>query len=91
MPASMFREDINVVGVPLTAIANATYTDARQRSSSRTSSIVGALSVLLDIDHRRSSGVRRASFKGKESSWIPTSRRSSSARLGDAATSRPMR
>ena len=25
MPASMFREDINIVGVPLTAITNATY------------------------------------------------------------------
>ena len=28
MPSSMFRDDINVVGVPLTAITNATYTDA---------------------------------------------------------------
>ena len=31
MPASMFRDDINVIGVPLTAITNATYSDARQR------------------------------------------------------------
>jgi 2-oxoglutarate/2-oxoacid ferredoxin oxidoreductase subunit alpha len=31
MPSSMFRDDINIIGVPLTAITNATYSDARQR------------------------------------------------------------
>jgi len=31
MPSSAFRDDITVVGVPLTAITNATYSDARQR------------------------------------------------------------
>ena len=31
MPTSKFRGDINVIGVPLTAITNSTYTDPRQR------------------------------------------------------------
>jgi 2-oxoglutarate ferredoxin oxidoreductase subunit alpha len=50
MPSSMFRVDINIVGVPLTAITNATYTDARQRQLFRNIIYVGALSILLDID-----------------------------------------
>src|SRR5437870_9420850 len=33
MPSSKFRADISVIGVPLTAIANSTYTDPRQRRS----------------------------------------------------------
>ena len=31
MPLSKFRSDINVIGVPLTAICNREYTDPRQR------------------------------------------------------------
>jgi len=31
LPAARFREDINVIGVPLTAICNREYTDPRQR------------------------------------------------------------
>ena len=31
MPASKFRADITVIGVPLTAITNSTYSDPRQR------------------------------------------------------------
>ena len=31
MPTSKFRPDITVIGVPLTAITNSTYTDPRQR------------------------------------------------------------
>src|SRR5215212_10545776 len=31
MPSSRFRADISVIGVPLTAITNSTYTDPRQR------------------------------------------------------------
>jgi len=53
MPSSMFREDINVIGVPLTAITNATYSDARQRQLFKNIIYVGALSVLLDMDEAR--------------------------------------
>src|SRR6058998_2444756 len=31
LPPSKFRDDINVIGMPLTAICNREYTDARQR------------------------------------------------------------
>ncbi len=45
-----FRADINVVGVPLTAICNAAYTDPRQRQLFKNIIYVGALSALIDID-----------------------------------------
>ena len=47
---SAFREDLTVIGVPLTAICNATYSDPRQRQLFKNIIYVGALSVLLDID-----------------------------------------
>ena len=62
----MFREDINVVGVPLTAITNATYTDARQRQLFKNIIYVGALSVLLDIDPEEIKRLFGEQFKGKE-------------------------
>ncbi|MBV9687654.1 MAG: 2-oxoacid:acceptor oxidoreductase family protein, partial [Alphaproteobacteria bacterium] len=31
LPPSRFRDDINIIGAPLTAICNSEYTDARQR------------------------------------------------------------
>ncbi|MBL0897470.1 MAG: 2-oxoacid:acceptor oxidoreductase subunit alpha [Reyranella sp.] len=66
MPSSMFREDINVVGVPLTAITNATYSDARQRQLFKNIIYVGALSVLLDIDETKIQALFAEQFKGKE-------------------------
>ena len=66
MPSSMFREDINIVGVPLTAITNATYTDARQRQLFKNIIYVGALSVLLDIDENEIKRLFGEQFKGKE-------------------------
>jgi 2-oxoglutarate/2-oxoacid ferredoxin oxidoreductase subunit alpha len=50
MPRSKFRDDISVVGVPLTQICNATYDDPRQRQLFKNIMYVGALSALLDID-----------------------------------------
>jgi 2-oxoglutarate ferredoxin oxidoreductase subunit alpha len=50
MPASRFREDVHVIGVPLTEICNAAYTDPRQRQLFKNIVYVGALSVLLDMD-----------------------------------------
>ncbi|WP_439610893.1 2-oxoacid:acceptor oxidoreductase subunit alpha [Reyranella sp.] len=66
MPSSMFREDINVIGVPLTAITNATYSDARQRQLFKNIIYVGALSVLLDIDEKEIQRLFGEQFKGKE-------------------------
>ena len=50
MPASKFREDITVIGVPLTAITNSKYTDPRQRQLFKNIIYLGALSALLDMD-----------------------------------------
>ncbi|HLB16878.1 MAG TPA: 2-oxoacid:acceptor oxidoreductase family protein, partial [Burkholderiales bacterium] len=50
LPKSKFRDDINVIGMPLTAICNDTYTDPRQRQLFKNIIYVGALSALLDID-----------------------------------------
>src|SRR6202007_1023273 len=50
LPPSKFRNDINVVGAPLTAICNREYTDARQRQLFKNIIYLGALSGLLDID-----------------------------------------
>ncbi len=66
MPASMFRPDINIVGVPLTAICNAAYTDARQRQLFKNIIYVGALSVLLDIDPKEIERLFGEQYKGKE-------------------------
>ena len=50
LPASRFRDDVHVIGVPLTEICNAAYTDPRQRQLFKNIVYVGALSVLLDIE-----------------------------------------
>ncbi|MBX3500746.1 MAG: 2-oxoacid:acceptor oxidoreductase subunit alpha [Alphaproteobacteria bacterium] len=66
MPVSAFRPDINLIGVPLTAITNATYTDARQRQLFKNIIYVGALSVLLDIDPKEITRLFGEQYKGKE-------------------------
>ncbi len=50
LPKSKFRDDITIIGVPLTQICNATYSDPRQRQLFKNIMYVGALSALLDID-----------------------------------------
>ena len=50
LPPSKFRSDINVIGVPLTEITNAEYTDSRQRQLFKNIIYLGSLSALLDMD-----------------------------------------
>lgn len=50
LPRSRFRDDITAIGVPLTEICNAHYSDPRQRQLFKNIMYVGALSALLDID-----------------------------------------
>jgi 2-oxoglutarate ferredoxin oxidoreductase subunit alpha len=66
MPKSKFRDDINVVGVPLTAITNSTYTDPRQRQLFKNIIYLGALSALLDIDPKVIEQLIGEQYKGKE-------------------------
>ena len=50
LPRSRFRDDVHVIGMPITQICNATYTDPRQRQIFKNIIYVGALSQLLGIE-----------------------------------------
>src|ERR1700722_499913 len=66
LPKSMFRDDIHVIGMPLTEICNATYTDARERQLFKNIIYVGALSALLDMDADEVAELIGEQYKGKE-------------------------
>lgn len=65
-PKSKFRDDVQLVGMPLTAISNATYSDPRQRQLFKNILYVGALSVLLGIDAAVIEQLLAEQYKGKE-------------------------
>jgi 2-oxoglutarate ferredoxin oxidoreductase subunit alpha len=65
-PSSKFRDDINLIGMPLTAICNRTYADARQRQLFKNIMYVGALSALLDIETAEIEKLFTEQYKGKE-------------------------
>ena len=66
MPSSKFRADITVIGVPLTAITNSTYTDPRQRQLFKNIIYLGALCALLDMDPKLIEQLIGEQYKGKE-------------------------
>ena len=66
MPPSRFRDDVQVIGVPLTEIANTAYADARQRQLFKNIIYVGALSALLDMDAVVFERLFAEQYKGKE-------------------------
>ena len=66
LPKSKFRDDINVIGIPLTEICNSTYTDPRQRQLFKNIIYVGALSALLEIDPAAIEKLFAEQYKGKE-------------------------
>jgi len=66
LPKSKFRDDINVIGMPLTEICNATYTDPRQRQLFKNIVYVGALSALIEIDPAEIEKLFSEQYKGKE-------------------------
>ncbi|MFT3897869.1 MAG: 2-oxoacid:acceptor oxidoreductase subunit alpha [Thermomonas sp.] len=66
LPKSKFRDDVNIIGVPLTEICNATYTDPRQRQLFKNIMYVGALSALLDLDVPAIEALVGEQYKGKE-------------------------
>jgi 2-oxoglutarate ferredoxin oxidoreductase subunit alpha len=71
LPKSKFREDINVIGLPLTEISNQAYTDARQRQLFKNIIYVGALSALLDIDPNEIAELIGEQYRGKEALLKP--------------------
>jgi len=66
MPPARFRDDVQVIGVPLTEIANEAYSDARQRQLFKNIIYVGALSMLLDVDAAVFERLFAEQYKGKE-------------------------
>jgi len=67
MPPSRFREDITTIGMPITALCNAQYTDARQRQLFKNIIYLGALASLLSIDPAEVEKLLGEQYKGKES------------------------
>jgi 2-oxoglutarate/2-oxoacid ferredoxin oxidoreductase subunit alpha len=66
IPPAKFRDDIHLIGMPLTQICNDAYTDVRQRQLFKNIIYVGALSALLDIDAAEIEKLFGEQFKGKE-------------------------
>jgi 2-oxoglutarate ferredoxin oxidoreductase subunit alpha len=66
MPRSKFREDIAILGMPLTAICNERYQDPRQRQIFKNIIYVGALTELLGIEASEAEKLIAEQFKGKD-------------------------
>ena len=66
LPASKFRDDITVVGVPLTAMCNAAYQIPRERQLFKNIIYVGALAALLEIEIGVIEQLLAEQFAGKE-------------------------
>jgi 2-oxoglutarate ferredoxin oxidoreductase subunit alpha len=66
MPASKFRDDVNVIGMPLTQLTNAHYQDPRQRQLFKNIIYVGALAQLLGVELDVVRTLIAEQFKGKE-------------------------
>jgi 2-oxoglutarate ferredoxin oxidoreductase subunit alpha len=66
LPQSKFRDDINVIGMPLTEICNANYTDSRERQLFKNIVYVGALAGMLGIEPEAIAELIGEQYKGKE-------------------------
>jgi 2-oxoglutarate/2-oxoacid ferredoxin oxidoreductase subunit alpha len=66
LPPGYERDDITYIGIPLMALCNAEYTDARQRQLFKNIVYIGALSALLAIEFPVLEGLIGEQFKGKE-------------------------
>lgn len=66
LPPSKFRGEVQVIGMPLTEICNAVYSDPRQRQLFKNIVYVGALSVLLEIESDVIEKLFGEQYKGKE-------------------------
>ena len=66
MPPSKFRDDVHVIGVPLTEITNAAYQEPRQRQLFKNIIYVGVLSVLLELDAEVFEALFAEQYRGKE-------------------------
>ena len=74
MPPWKFRDDITVIGAPLTAISNREYNDARQRQLFKNIIYLGALSALLNMDVAAIEKLIAEQFRGKDTLIRPNLR-----------------
>ncbi|HST02514.1 MAG TPA: 2-oxoacid:acceptor oxidoreductase subunit alpha, partial [Usitatibacter sp.] len=66
LPPDKFRDDVNVIGMPLMEICNTTYSDPRQRQLFKNIIYVGALAHLLGIETAEVEKLVGEQYKGKE-------------------------
>jgi len=66
LPPSKFRDDINVVGMPLTEISNSTYSVPRERQLFKNIICLGALAGIMDIEPGLIAELFGEQYKGKE-------------------------
>ena len=66
MPPSKFRDDIVVIGVPLTEITNKAYTESRQRQLFKNIVYLGALAALLEMDVSEIEKLLGEQFRGRD-------------------------
>ncbi len=66
LPPSKFRADINVIGVPLTEMANSRYQNPRDRQLLKNVICVGALGALLDMEHEVMEKLVGEQYAGKD-------------------------
>ncbi len=66
LPKSKFRDDIHVIGMPLTQICNDTYTDSRERQLFKNIIYVGALAAMIGIEPGAVAELIGEQYKGKE-------------------------
>jgi 2-oxoglutarate ferredoxin oxidoreductase subunit alpha len=71
LPPSKFRDDIVVLGVPLTAISNQEYSEPRQRQLFKNIIYLGALSAMLDMDVPEIEKLIGEQFRGKDKLIAP--------------------
>ena len=66
IPASRLRDDITVIGVPLTAMCNEAYDLPRERQLFKNTIYVGALAALIGIDLEVSEALLADDFAGRD-------------------------
>ncbi|MBN8735111.1 MAG: 2-oxoacid:acceptor oxidoreductase subunit alpha [Xanthomonadales bacterium] len=71
LPKFKFRDDVTVIGVPLTDIANRTWDDPRQRQLFKNIMYLGALSALLGIERDVVVQLIGEQYKGKQALLEP--------------------
>jgi 2-oxoglutarate ferredoxin oxidoreductase subunit alpha len=71
IPASKLREDIVVLGMPLTDICNREFSSPRERNLFKNIMYVGALAALLDMDLVETEKLIAEQFKSKEKLIAP--------------------